>query len=156
MECSASFCPFFHISVTVQKSTSMGTLATDVTERMVVKGGGIVCYVQSALQYRLLTAYHCNDVESLWFLCAIAALMTVYHCCVVINIPQINLGLPTPSVHWSNAANPHGQPRTGANAAFIATRLNVQLRHLNRNTIKDMSNFYVKPTHANGGAKSER
>jgi len=39
---------------------------------------------------------------------------------------------------------------------FIATRLNVQLRHLNRNTIKDMSNFYAKPTHTNGGARSER
>jgi len=32
------------------------------------KGGGIVCYVHSTLQCRLLTTYHCHDVESLWFL----------------------------------------------------------------------------------------
>jgi len=67
----------------------------------------------------------CEQMLKYFTLCAIASLMTVYHCCVVINIPQINLGLPTPSVHWSNAANPHGKPRTGANTNFIATRLNV-------------------------------
>ena len=27
-----------------------------------------MCYVHSTLQCRLLTAYQCNDVESLWFL----------------------------------------------------------------------------------------
>jgi len=67
----------------------------------------------------------CEQMLKYFTLCAIASLMTVYHCCVVINIPQINLGLPTPSVHWSNAANPHWKPRTGANTDFIATRLSV-------------------------------
>lgn len=32
------------------------------------KGRGIACYVHSALQCKLLTAYECNDVESLWLL----------------------------------------------------------------------------------------
>jgi len=73
----------------------------------------------------LYSMNNCEQMLKCFTLCAIASLTTVYYCCVVINIPQINLGLPTPSVHCSNAANPHGKPRTGANTDFIATRLNV-------------------------------